>query len=165
MRNFAICLLVSLVFSTPALSKECTSKLQGFVDKTGYKIIEAQSCKAWVAIDALSIPKGEGIVRVLLIGNEDDIVVVGTVLQSKAELNLSPDLLLKLMQLNNELDYMKVGIDRDGDLFIRAEMHLSSLTAETFNDTVKNVVRAGNRIYGTLQKYAAGKEDASPLKP
>ena len=152
MKNFAICLLVSLVFSTPALSEECTSKLQGFVAKTGYNIIEAKSCKVWLATDALSIPKGEGVVRVLLIGNEDDIVVVGTVLQSKAELNLSSDLLLKLMQLNNELDYLKVGIDRDGDLFIRAEMHMSSLTAETFNDTVKNVVRSSKKIYDTLKK-------------
>jgi hypothetical protein len=152
MKKFALCLFLSLVFSVPALSEECTSKLQGFVNKTGYKIMTAQPCNVWLATDALRIPRGEGVVRVLMIGDGGEMGIVGTVLQSKAELNLSADLLRQLMLLNNELDYMKIGIDSDGDLFVRAEMRMSSLTAENFSATVKDVVRASNQIYDILKK-------------
>lgn len=152
MKKCAICLLLSLVFSSPALSEECTSRMQEFVNKTGYKITTARPCNVWLATDALSIPRGEGLVGVLLIADGGEIGIIGSVLQTKAELKLSPELLLKLMQLNNKLDYMKVGIDNDGDLFVRAELHMSGLTAENFSATIKNVVRASNTIYDMLKK-------------
>lgn len=152
MKKLAICLLLSLTFSTPVLAEECTSKLQGFVNKIVYKIKPVQFCKLWAATDALNIPRGKGSTGLLLIGDGGEMGVIGTVLQSKANLTLSPNLLLKLMQLNNELDFMKVGIDRDGDLFVRAEIHMSTLTAEEFMETVKDVALASNQIYALLKK-------------
>ncbi|HJX84833.1 MAG TPA: YbjN domain-containing protein [Candidatus Angelobacter sp.] len=154
MKNLTNVLLLFLVFSAPALSQECISKVQGFVDKTGYTITLVKPCKAWVAADALAIPKGDGLSGLLLIAQEDEsgLVGIGTVVQSKAKLNLSADLLLKLMRLNDELDFVKVGIDRDGDLFVRTELRMASLTAEDFSATVKSVVQASTRVYALVKK-------------
>jgi hypothetical protein len=154
MKKLACALLLFLAFSVPVLSQECTSKVQEFVKKTGYKITAAKACEAWVATDALTIPKGDGLSGLLLIANESKtkLVGIGTVVRSKAKLKLSADLLLKLMQLNDELDYVKVGIDHDGDLFVRAELHMASLTAEDFSATVKSVVDASTRIYALVEK-------------
>ena len=150
MKKLAIGVLLSLAFSSAVLAQEC--KLQEWVNKTGYKIIVAKPCQVWVATDALTIPRGEGVTGVLLIAQQGEMGVVGAVVQSKAKLNLTADLLVKLMQLNNELEYAKVGIDSDGDLFVRAELHTASLTADEFSETVKKVVEASTRIYGMLEK-------------
>jgi hypothetical protein len=152
MKKVAIGLVLFLAFSAPAVSQECTSKLKGFVNKTGYKLTEARPCQVWVATDALSIPRGEGVTGVLLIGQSGDVVVIGTVVQPKANLELSADVLLKLMQLNNELEFVKVGIDSDGDLFVRAELRAGSMTAEDFSASVKKVVEASTQVYAALKK-------------
>lgn len=67
MKKLVVGLLLSLVFSGRALSQECSSRLQGFVNKTGYKLIVAKPCKVWVATDALTIPRGEGVTGLLLL--------------------------------------------------------------------------------------------------
>jgi hypothetical protein len=152
MKKVAIGLLLLLTFSAPAVSQECTSKLQEFVNKTGYKLTEAKPCQVWAATDALTIPRGEGVLGLLLIGQEGDVVMIGTVVQPKAKLDLSADVLLKLMQLNNELEFVKVGIDHDGDLFVRAELRVGSMTAEDFSASVKKVVEASTQIYAMLKK-------------
>jgi hypothetical protein len=152
MKKLAIGLLLSLAFSNPAMSQECTSKLQGFMNKTGYKLIVAKPCKVWVATDALSIPRGEGVIGLLVVGQEGEMGVVGTAVQSKAKLKLTSGLLLKLMRLNDELEYVKVGIDDDGDLFVRAELHMASVTAEEFSAAVKKVLEGSTKAYAMLKE-------------
>ena len=152
MKKLAIGLLLSFVLSAPALSQECTSKLQGFVNKTGYKIKVAKPCAVWAATDALTIPRGEGATGLLLIAQEGEMAIVGVVVESKANLHLSSDLLLQLMKMNNELEFVKVGIDNDGDLFIRTELHMPSLTEADFKVAVKNVVAGSAQIYAILKK-------------
>ena len=36
------------------------------------------------------------------------------------------------MRLSNDLDYVKIGIDNDGDLFVRAELRVRMLDAAEF---------------------------------
>ncbi|HXH37836.1 MAG TPA: YbjN domain-containing protein [Thermoanaerobaculia bacterium] len=152
MKKLALGIVLTLACSIPALGEECTSKLQGFVNQTGYKLIVAKPCAVWIASDALTIPHGEGLTGLLLIAQQGDMGVVGAVVQPKAKLKLSADLLLKLMQLNNELEYTKVGIDSDGDLFVRAELHMTSITAEEFSAVVKTIVEGSNKVYDALKK-------------
>jgi hypothetical protein len=152
MKKRTICLLFSLAFSNAALSEECTSKLQGLMNKTGYKVIVAKPCQVWVATDALTIPRGEGVTGVLLVAQQGEMVMLGTVVQPKAKLNLSAALLLKLMQLNNDLEYVKVGIDDDGDLFVRAELHMASMSADDFNAAVKRVVEGSTKTFEMLKE-------------
>jgi hypothetical protein len=103
-------------------------------------------------MDALTIPRGEGLTGLLLIAQEDEMGVVGTVVRPKAKLNLTADLLLKLMQLNDELEFVKVGIDNDGDMFVRTELHIASLTPEEFSATIKKIAEASNKIDDLLKK-------------
>ena len=88
----------------------------------------------------------------LLIAQSCDTGIVGTVVQVKAKLDLSPTLLVKLLQLNNDIEFAKVGIDNDGDLFLRSEFSLKTLTEEDFKATVKNLIEASSKVYAALGK-------------
>ena len=152
MKKLALASLLLLALSTQAMSEECTSKLQEFVNSTGYTIKVAKPCTVWMATDALSIPRGEGVTGLLLIAQEGDIGIVGAVVQPKANLNLSADLLLKMLQLNNDVDFVKVGIDSDGDLFVRSELRMASLTDDELKDTVNRVVQATSKVYDVVKQ-------------
>jgi hypothetical protein len=152
LKKLAIGFLLTLSLSVPAWSQECASKVQGLLDRSGHQVKVLAPCRSWMATDIQSVPRGDGLSGVMLFAEQGDVVVVGTVLRTKAKLNLSADLLLKLMQFNNDLDFVKVGIDHDGDLFVREELRTASFTAEDFKDSITRVVAASNKVYAVLDK-------------
>lgn len=149
MRKLAICILVCAA-CTVAWGQDCTSKLRGIVEESGHVSKMISPCKAWMLTEVQSVPRGDGLTGVLLVGSAGDVVVVGIVIRTKANLKLSPDLAVKLLRLNHELDWVKVGIDHDGDLFVRQELHEESLTKDEFNASVMTVSTAGHKVYEEL---------------
>ncbi len=148
-----LCLLLLLACSLPALAEDgCKSKLQEFVNRSGFTVKVARPCQVWVAIDALSIPREGGLQGMLLIAQEGELGILGTVVQTKAKLSLSAELMTRLLQMNNEIEFAKVGLDSDGDLFIRAELRMNTLTEEEFKATVKNLTEASAKVYAALKK-------------
>lgn len=144
-------LMLLFACGSASAQQKCPNKLQEYINGSGHQVIEATPCKIWFMPGLFEIPKGEGLQGLLLIGQEDDLVVLGTVVQTKAKDTLSREMLVKLLQLNNDVDYAKTGIDKDGDLFVRTEMRISALTAEDFKNAIRYVVNAGNRAYGLLK--------------
>ncbi|ABF39259.1 hypothetical protein Acid345_0254 [Candidatus Koribacter versatilis Ellin345] len=152
MKRLTLGVLLLLFLSVWGRSQECTSKVQGFLDHSGYAIKVLTPCQSWMATDVLSVPKGDGLSGVMLFAEGDDFVIVGTVIRTKAKLNLSSDLLDKLMHFNDDLTFVKVGIDRKGDLFIREELRADTVTAEQFKDSVKRIIAGSNKVYATLSE-------------
>ncbi len=145
-------LLFALAFALPAFSQDCTSKVQAALDHSDIRVQTLAPCRVWKVTEFQSIPRGDGLTGVLLIGVKDDVVVVGTVLRTKARLHLTSDLQLKLLQFNNELDWVKVGIDHDGDLFLRQELRLSALTPDELKTSIATVADASVQVYAALDQ-------------
>src|ERR1700686_5048745 len=103
MKKLALGVLLSLAFSRIALSQEpeCRSRMQELINQSTYTIKVSKPCKAWVASNQLSIPRGEGTTGRLLFAEVGALGLVGVPVQTKAKLNLTPSLMLKLLQLNN----------------------------------------------------------------
>ena len=78
-------------------------------------------------------------------------LIVGTVVRPKATLDTSAATLLKLMRLSNDLDYVKIGIDNDGDLFVRVELRSRMLDAAEFKKTVQDVIKASATAYAATK--------------
>ncbi len=55
-------------------------------------------------------------------------------------------------QVNNDVDFVKVGIDSDGDLFVRSELRMASLTDDELKDTVNRVVQATSKVYDVVKQ-------------
>src|SRR5262245_4630847 len=99
-------------------------KIDQLLKQSGYKYNKAAE-GAW-----LVEPKGK--TYRALIGSADDVIVIGVVLLKKEEMPVSQDFLLKLLKLNHDFDYVKIGLDGDGDLFSRTEHNIKGLTLEDF---------------------------------
>ena len=129
---------------------QCTSKTNDYVKASGYKVTVAKSCSAWFIEGALDIPHKD-LQGLILIAEQSDMVVIGTVVRTKATLDTSAATLLKLMRLSNDLDYVKIGIDNDGDLFVRVELRARMLDAAGFKTAVQDVISASAKAYAATK--------------
>lgn len=154
MKKLALGLLLSLAFTSPALTQEpeCSSRMQTLLDQSGYAYKVNIPCKAWMGTAPLKIPRGQGAIGLILFAEVGDVGIIGIPVEAKAKLNLTQDLMFQLLRLNHGMDYLKVGLDTDGDLFVRSEFHLSSITPAQFNDTIQQVVAGSNDVYNVLKE-------------
>ncbi|MDX2242079.1 MAG: hypothetical protein NW224_15445 [Leptolyngbyaceae cyanobacterium bins.302] len=82
---------------------------------------------------------------------EADLVVSGVVVAEKKQLKLSQDLLYKLLKFNNSADRVKVGIDDDGDLFIRIETSGRTLDLEQFKADTEQLAAATDELHRQIK--------------
>jgi hypothetical protein len=146
----AVARLLTVLFLCGLSVAQCASKTNDYVKASGYKVTVAKACAAWFIADALDIPRKD-LQGLILIAEQSDMVVIGTVVRPKATLDISAATLLKLMRLSNDLDYVKIGIDNDGDLFVRAELRLRMLDAAGFKTAVKDVISASAKAYAATK--------------
>jgi hypothetical protein len=149
MTRLAARVLIVLFLSGLSVA-QCTSKTNDYVNASGYKITVAKPCTMWFISEVLDIPRN-GLQGIILVAEENDMVIIGAVVRPKATLDTSAATLLKLMQLSNDLDYVKIGIDSDGDLFVREELRAAMLNASEFKAAVKNVISAYAKASATIK--------------
>jgi hypothetical protein len=133
---------------------DCKAKVAPFVAASGYKAIPTRECGVYVIVDALPDLPHNGLQGMLLVAQDEasDMLLIGAVVQPKADVDLSQASLLKLLQLSNELDYAKLGIDHNGDLFVRTENSLRSTDEASFKQALEQVVKASNQVYAAVKK-------------
>lgn len=58
-----------------------------------------------------------------------------------------------LLRLANKLDYVKVGLDIGGDLFVRNEARVKSLDVEEFKSNIERVAAAADRVFVEVKPF------------
>jgi hypothetical protein len=79
--------------------------------------------------------------------------LAGVVVAEKKRLRVTPELLSKLLRLNHSIDYVKVGIDGDEDLFVRREAGTRLLDLREFKDIVEQVASATDTVYAEVKPF------------
>src|SRR5262249_49952788 len=140
-RTLALLLAVVVAFSvvSPAQSRpEWANKVERLLQGSSYKFKHATGTAAanvWIIdFTGKSLPTFE-----VRIAGSDDLVVIFVTIARKRQLNVNADFLYKLARFNNDLDRVKVGIDDDGDLFVRADVSVRTLDLEELKAQVDQV--------------------------
>jgi hypothetical protein len=68
-----------------------------------------------------------------------------------------------LLRLNDLVDFVKIGIDKDGDLFVRHEIKTRVLNVQEFKEAVENVARVAQRVQGEVKPYLIARH-GSPMR-
>ena len=89
----------------------------------------------------------------VVIGVGDDLVVTFVTVAKKAQMNRSQDLLLTLLRQDHEYDYVKVGLDRDEDLFVRIDSNARLLDLQEFKATVEQVAHSADDLYKQVRPF------------
>jgi hypothetical protein len=142
---------LALVMALCALGRaQCNTRVADYLKGSGYTFNADKACKYWIISDALAIPR-DGLQGSILIADEKDFLVIGAVVRLKANLDLSAAMLTKLLHLNHDLAYVKVGIDNAGVLFVRAEIRQKWVDAELFKASLQDVISGSNTVHQAIQ--------------
>jgi hypothetical protein len=58
-----------------------------------------------------------------------------------------------ILRVANKLSYVKVGLDKDDDLFVRNEARLKSLDVDEFKTNIERVSAAADMVYAEVQPF------------
>lgn len=91
-------------------------------------------------------------IAVITIGHDGLLILVAVVAEKK-DFKASPELLMKLVRLNDDYDRIKVGIDKDGDLFVRVDLTLRVTDSQEFKMNVEQVSAAADEISAATKPF------------
>ena len=89
----------------------------------------------------------------LFVAVSGDIVVIGAVVAQKRQIPQTPAVLQELLKCNHDMDYVKIGLDSDGDAFARIEINSRFLDAEEFRKIMKQVTAATDAVYSRIKPF------------
>jgi len=96
--------------------------------------------------------KNLGKVRVIL-STGSDILVTFVIVAKKAQIQKTPQLMDRLLTANHDYDYTKIGLDKDGDLFVRIDMPLRTIDATELKSIIDQVANASDEIYAKVANW------------
>ncbi len=126
-----------------------SARLEELVKGSGLKSNKVNDTAYTIDFSGKQLAKIKVIVTVTNKGNEG-IVVIYTNPAGKAQLGSSTSLMSAMLKANNEFDYIKVGIDSDGDAVVRGDIPSTSDVAY-FKRIVEQVAAATDELYGKIK--------------
>ena len=146
----AISLLAGTSFGAPftRIDQDAKTKLAHLLDKSGYKFTKVADNVWTVPFNGKSLGEFP-----LLVTSVQDLIIVGVVVAKKDSMRLSPEMLQKLLRMANDLDRVKIGIDDDGDLFLRVEVSARLFDAEELKVNFEQVAAAANDLHAAIKSF------------
>ena len=148
--------LFGLLLSLPAWAADApapqpdlnAAKVFRLLDASGYEYTK-KSDTVWYIVK-----HGTNLGDFKVIGaNEGDLLVVFVTVAKKAHIEMDMDLAAKMLSLNNDLDQVKIGIDNDGDAFVRTDISIRILDQEAFKAVVEQVAAAAEETFTAMKPY------------
>ena len=93
-----------------------------------------------------------GKVRVIL-STGSDILVTFVIVAKKAAIQKTPQMMDALLAANHDYDYTKIGLDKDGDMFVRIDMPLRTVDSAELKQIVDQVANASDEIYVKVSRW------------
>ena len=120
LRGFAPVLLWLLLIP-PVFAQSPAAKLEALIKNSGYTSTKVGDNVWTIDFNGKQLAK----FKVILSASgkdKDGIVVIFANPVEKSRLPTTPNFMLLLLKANHDFDYVKVGIDGDGDAFVRADI-------------------------------------------
>ena len=132
----------------PAQSKSPGApELAALLEKSGYRYTKIRDGVWEITFKGKST--GEFPVRIAL---SDNVVVVLAKLADRAELNLQPPFLIKMLELNDKFDSVKLALSADM-LYVRMDMHARILDPSELKYLLEQISGATDEMYPLLKEF------------
>lgn len=124
-----------------------TVRVNTLLGQSGYTFVQIPGKSVWtIDFTGKSLPKFK-----VILAAQDDLLVVFVTIAQKKNIPLSPDFMMKMLRFDHSLDRVKVGIDDDGDAFVRIDLSVRILDSQEFKLNIEQVAAAANEVYGGIQ--------------
>ena len=148
-------LLLGLLLSLPAWGADDTAKADPNAAKV-FRLLKAAGYDYTKKTDTVwyVMRHGKTLGDYKVIGaNQGDLLVVFVTVAKKEHIEMDLDLASKMLSLNNDLDQVKIGIDDDGDAFVRTDISIRTLDQQAFKEMVEQVAASAEETYAAIKPF------------
>lgn len=153
--NLLLVLVTSATFLLPlqartrfAFQAQATAKIDQLLKDAGYDA-QRKRDDIWVINR-----KGKNIGDFgVIVSAQAGYVLVGVLVARKAELRMTSELSLKLLRLADLIDFVKVGLDSDEDLFVRTEIRTRLVDQQSLKEVIEDVCTAADKAYAEVKPF------------
>lgn len=126
------------------------AKLPQLLEQSGYAYTKAGERVWTVPFRGKAIPE----FNVIAI-YQDGLVVLVTIVAEKEDYRPAPELMQKLLRLNDEMDRVKIGVDEDGAVMVRVDLSARVLDAAELKLNAEHVAAATEQVYLAVKPFLA----------
>jgi hypothetical protein len=149
--------LLSLFLSVLCLPAQAQTKPAAAPASKVVQLLEASGQNYSKAGEGVWVVKAKSVniteFGVMTIYSEGMLILAVTVAE-KAEYKASPELMQKLLGLNDTLDRVKIGIDgKDSDIFVRIDLSLRVVDQKEFNDNLTQIIAATDETVTAIKPH------------
>ena len=140
-----------------AADKAATAKVVQLLEGSGHGYTKAKDGVWVVNFKGNQLPE----FAVITIYSAGMLIFVATVAE-KAEFKPAPELLQKLLNLNDSLDRVKIGINgKDGDAFVRIDLSLRVVDQTEFKTNLEQISAAVDETYVVVKPFLLAPKKAA----
>ena len=127
---------------------QTVAKLAQILERSGYTYKKAAN-NVWVANF-----KGDSLTDIhVIVTSAEGLIVMGVVVAEKSAMQVTPEMMRKLLKLTHEIDRVKIGFDNDDDLFVRAEVSARLFDLEEFKFDMQQVAAASDKVHAAIKPF------------
>jgi hypothetical protein len=123
------------------------------LDQSGYSYTKASENIWTIKFKGKKFPQFD-----LIATTHQDLAVIFVVIAKKADFSLPPELMRKLLQMDADLDRVKVFVDDDGDAGVRVDLSIRKLDLEELKTNVEQVAAAADEVYAAITPFMTVKK-------
>jgi hypothetical protein len=128
-------------------TNDSAAKIVNLMQADSYRFQNTKSPTVWMIRFAGDHLKD---IKVVVTVKDSTMVVFVTLVENQ-RMPVTTDFMRTLLEQNHELDRVKVGYDRDGDLSVRIDSSVRLMDAAEMRDVVNQVKNASDEIYGMIE--------------
>src|SRR4029077_941210 len=83
----------------------------------------------------------------VIVSTGSDIVVTFAIIAKKAAIQKTPQLMEILLKANHDYDYAKIGLDKDGDMFVRIDDPLRLIDSNELKYAIAQVADVSDELF------------------
>lgn len=150
---------LTLILSSQSLGALATTPVQSITAQTTAKVDQWMKQSGFTytkATETVWVIKSKGTALAefeTFVATNENVVVIGVVMVKQKNLKMSQEALLKILKLNHDNDFVKIGIDEDNDLFVRLERKVRTLDLEEFKACYAEVISASDNVYTHIKPF------------
>jgi len=144
-----VALFLALFFVTVGQPARAQSMgMDALLKQTGYAFTTHNATTWSVELNKKNLGK----LRVIM-STGSDILVTFVIVAKQAAIQKTPQMMEALLTANHDYDYTKIGLDKDGDMFVRVDMPLRLVDADELKQIIDQVANASDELYAKVARW------------
>ncbi|MBK9154035.1 MAG: YbjN domain-containing protein [Chloracidobacterium sp.] len=123
-----------------------SQKVARVINETGFNFTKASE-GVWTIPFEGKVQKDITVV----ISVSEDLLTLFSIVAVKKDFKPTPELHQKLLRFNDDLDRVKVGIDKDGDIFVRIDLGIRIMDKEELRANIDQVAAAADEVFKAVK--------------